>query len=78
MHQTVLRLLAAQRPGLVLDIPSGKAPIVEGARAHGHRVVEVDLFPHPEFRGVIADACAPLPFADGVFDAVVSMEVHNL
>jgi SAM-dependent methyltransferase len=37
-------------------------------------VVEVDLFPRPAMRGVCADACARLPFQDGAFDVVLSME----
>ncbi|MBI5362436.1 MAG: class I SAM-dependent methyltransferase [Planctomycetes bacterium] len=73
-HARVLELLRALPPGRVLDIPSGGGPVVDGARAHGHDVVELDLFPREGIRGVLADACAPLPFADGAFDAVVSME----
>ena len=37
-------------------------------------MVELDLFPREKFRGVLADASAPLPFRDASFDAVVSME----
>lgn len=73
-HERVLELLCAEKPGRVLDIPSGGGPVVDGARAHGHEVVELDLFPRPGIRGVLADACAPLPFADASFDLLVSME----
>jgi len=73
-HAQVLELLRREQPGRVLDIPSGGGPVVEGARAHGHEVVELDLFPRPGIRGVLADACAPLPFADASFDILVSME----
>ncbi len=74
VNAEVLRVLRERAPALVLDIPSGGGPIREGAAALGCRVVEVDLFPRDAFRGVVADACAPLPFRDGSFDAVVSME----
>lgn len=73
-HGRVLELLRALPPGRVLDIPSGGGPVVDGARAHGHDVVELDLFPREGIRGVLADACAPLPFRDASFDVVVSME----
>lgn len=58
----------------MLDIPAGAGPVREGLRAHGHRVVEVDLFPRTGMQGVCADACAPLPFAEASFDVVLSME----
>lgn len=70
----ILELLKRERPGLLLDIPSGGGPITHGARALGFRVIEVDLFPRANLDGVQADACAPLPFRDGVFDVLVSME----
>lgn len=73
-HERVLELLRSVPPGRVLDVPSGGGPVVDGARAHGHDVVELDLFPRPGIRGVLADACAPLPFRDASFDVVVSME----
>lgn len=73
-HERVLELLRRERPGRVLDVPSGGGPVVDGARAHGHDVVELDLFPRPAIRGVLADACATLPFRDASFDVVVSME----
>ncbi len=40
----------------------------------GWRVCELDLFPRAGMRGVLADACAPLPFRTGSFDALVCME----
>ncbi|MFO1008977.1 MAG: class I SAM-dependent methyltransferase [Planctomycetota bacterium] len=73
-HERILELLRALPPCRVLDIPSGGGPVVDGARAHGHDVVELDLFPRPGIRGVLADACATLPFQDASFDVVVSME----
>jgi SAM-dependent methyltransferase len=73
-HLAVLALLGEGRPGLMLDIPAGSGPIARDARALGYRVVELDLFPKPEMQGVQADACAPLPFRDGSFDVLVTME----
>jgi len=76
-HDQILALLAQRRAVFgrrLLDIPSGGGPVVEGARAAGYAVTEVDLFPRPRMRGVCADACAPLPFRDASFDVVLSME----
>ncbi len=70
----MLSILADHDPGLLLDIPAGTGPVIGEARKAGWRTVEVDLFPPDGFRGVRADACAPLPFADGAFDCVLSME----
>lgn len=73
----ILAFLAEHRRDFgprLLDVPSGGGPVVEGARAAGYDVVELDLFPRPRMRGVCADACAPLPFRDGAFDVVLSME----
>jgi len=70
----VLELLADREPGLLLDIPAGSSPVAAGARQKGWKVVELDLFPPENFDGVQGDACAPLPFADASFDALVSME----
>lgn len=76
-HAQVLALLRERKSAFgerLLDIPSGGGPVVEGARAAGYDVVELDLFPRARMRGVCADACAPLPFQDGAFDVVLSME----
>jgi len=66
--------LGASAGTRLLDIPSGAGPVIDGTRALGCDVVEVDLFPRPNLRGVLADACAPFPFVDGAFDIVLSME----
>ncbi|MFT5290775.1 MAG: SAM-dependent methyltransferase [Planctomycetota bacterium] len=58
----------------LLDIPAGKGPVTEAAVRLGYDVIELDLFAHKQMRGVIADACAPLPFVDESFDVVLSME----
>jgi len=76
-HEKILGLLRARRGEFgrtLLDVPSGGGPVVDGARAAGFEVFEVDLFPRADMRGVCADACARLPFADGAFDVVLSME----
>lgn len=76
-HDQVLALLRARKGDFgrrLLDIPSGGGPVVDGARAAGYDVTELDLFPRRSMRGVCADACARLPFRDGVFDLVLSME----
>jgi SAM-dependent methyltransferase len=70
----VLRLLAENRGGRLLDIPAGSGPVRAGAERLGYDAVALDLFPAPGFRGVRADACAPLPFRSGAFDVVLSME----
>jgi SAM-dependent methyltransferase len=76
-HAQILALLSARRAEFgrrLLDVPSGGGPVVDGARAAGYEVVELDLFPRRSMRGVCADACATLPFRDGAFDVVLSME----
>ncbi len=76
-QRQILSLLRERRSELgsaLLDIPSGGGPVVAGARAAGYDVVEVDLFPRRDLRGVRADACARLPFRNASFDVVLSME----
>jgi SAM-dependent methyltransferase len=58
----------------LLDIPSGGAPVRARAEALGFRVFEADLLPRKRMCGVVADACAPLPFRTGALDCVLSME----
>ncbi len=70
----VLEILGQRPRGRLLEIPAGTGPVCAGAEKLGYRVVQADLFPRPGVRVVLADACAPLPFADASFDAVVSME----
>lgn len=74
MHERVVRILAQRPAGLVLDIPSGIGPLRDRVMARGHRIVGVDLFPTPNFQGVVADACVTFPFEDESFDIVLSME----
>lgn len=67
-------MLAVEPGGHLLDVPAGDAPVRQGAERLGYRTVALDLFPPPGFRGVRADACAPLPFRSAAFDVVLSME----
>jgi len=73
-HELVVHFLRRGARGRLLDIPAGDGKISAAARELGWRVRELDLFPHPGLRGVLADACAPLPFRDASFDALVCME----
>jgi SAM-dependent methyltransferase len=76
-HEEIVEILrgrGAAQGATLLDIPSGSGPVQDGAREAGYDVVGVDLFPTPGLRGVLADACAPLPFRTGSFDVVLSME----
>jgi SAM-dependent methyltransferase len=74
VHDIVLGILAAGPPGRLLDVPAGGERLRAGAEKLGYQPVGVDLFLHPGFRGVLADACTPLPFRDASFDVVVSIE----
>jgi SAM-dependent methyltransferase len=67
-------MLGEHPPGRLLDVPAGDGPVRAAAERLGYRVVALDLFPAPDFRGVRADACAALPFHPGSFDTVLSME----
>ena len=74
LNQAVLDVLEKNEPGLLLDIPAGDSPVTNRAEQLGYQVVGVELFPPKGFRGVQADACARLPFADDSFQTLVSME----
>jgi len=67
-------MLGEHSPGRLLDIPAGEGPVRDAAERLGYRVVALDLFPGPGFRGVRGDACAPLPFRSASFDTILSME----
>jgi SAM-dependent methyltransferase len=73
-HELVVDFLRRGARGRLLDIPAGNGKISAAARELGWQVCELDLFPHPGLRGVLADACAMLPFRDASFDALVCME----
>jgi SAM-dependent methyltransferase len=74
LNQGVLEVLEQHRPGLLLDIPTGDSPVTKRAQELDYKVVGVELFPPPGFKGVQADACARLPFQDDSFETLVSME----
>jgi SAM-dependent methyltransferase len=57
----------------VLDLPAGNGLLAEALRGMGHDVVCGDINrERPDYRYV--DMAAPLPFADGEFDAVTCLE----
>lgn len=81
-HEEVLRLLGAYvtKPSArVLDIPCGAGALSLLLARRGFDMTSMDIHPNDPFyydasRRVIADANAKLPFPDGHFDAVVSVE----
>jgi len=70
----VIDFLRNGPPGWLLDIPAGHGHVSDAARSFGWKVCELDLFARPGMRGVVADACARLPFRDAAFDALVCLE----
>jgi len=65
----------SRRPGKlrILDLPAGNGLLAEALRGMGHDVVCGDINrERPDYRYV--DMTAPLPFADGEFDAVICLE----
>lgn len=76
-HDIVLEWLAALPPGAVLDCPSGRGALAHELAKSGWRVTGVDLggaVLGQGYRRVRADLNRPLPFHDGAFDAVASVE----
>ena len=74
-----LALLADCRPGRVLDAPCGDGTLARELAARGWRAWAADIEPARggDAHGVTfvrLDLDASLPFPDGVFDAVVSLE----
>lgn len=61
-------------PGMkILDLPAGNGLLADALRSMGHTVVCGDINrERPDYRYV--DMSAPLPFADGEFDAAVCLE----
>jgi SAM-dependent methyltransferase len=78
-RQATLALLAGIAPGRVLDAPCGDGALARELAARGWRVSAADIEPlRGDGAGGIEflrlDLDEPLPFADGAFDAVVSLE----
>jgi 2-polyprenyl-3-methyl-5-hydroxy-6-metoxy-1,4-benzoquinol methylase len=78
-HDVVLRLLCEHVPaGSVLDLPCGSGAFARRLLREGYAVSAGDIVQHPAvpegavFR--LADMNAPLPYGDGQFDAVASVE----
>jgi SAM-dependent methyltransferase len=70
-------LLSALPRGRVLDAPCGDGALSRELGADGWRVCAADIEPRPAPHDgpfVRLDLDEPLPFADGAFDAVVSLE----
>jgi SAM-dependent methyltransferase len=78
-RQAALQLLSGQPPGRVLDAPCGDGALAGELAARGWRTwagdIEPAVFDHGGgVRFVRLDLEERLPFADGTFDAVVSLE----
>jgi SAM-dependent methyltransferase len=74
-YMTVVADHFAARPGKlrILDLPAGNGLLAEALRGMGHEVICGDINrERPDYRYV--DMTAPLPFADGEFDAVICLE----
>lgn len=72
--EIVAGYFAGRPPGCrILDLPAGNGLLAEALRAMGHTVVCGDINrERPDYHYV--DMAAPLPFADGEFDAVICLE----
>jgi SAM-dependent methyltransferase len=70
--------LSELSPGRVLDAPCGDGALARELAGHGWRVCAADIEPvgldDDRIRFVRLDLDEPLPFPDGAFDAVVSLE----
>jgi SAM-dependent methyltransferase len=79
-HAVVARLLTAEpRCRVVLDVPCGEGAFLGrlsdlGLDGHGADIVNRLAAPEGRARFTAADMNAPLPFADGAFDAVVCID----
>lgn len=77
-YAVVRALVADLSPGLILDAPCGEGLLANLLGKAGHRVVAADLDPtksaHLHIPTVGLDLNVRLPFQNGSFDAVVSIE----
>src|SRR5258708_346828 len=78
LHDLVWELLKKEKPGYLLDVPSGPGYFAQIAAQNGFRAVAAEIDPSlhvlPGVQYVSADMGEKLPFADGTFDFVVSIE----
>ena len=78
LHDLVWGLLSRHKPGRLLDVPSGPGYFAQQAGEHGFDAVaaEIDASLHilPGVSYVNANMGDKLPFPDGSFDYVVSIE----
>ena len=75
-RRAALALLADLPPGRALDAPCGDGALARELSARGWRVCGADIAPvHIDGAASLRlDLDQPLPFSDGAFDAVVSLE----
>jgi len=78
-RRATLALLAGLPPGRALDAPCGDGTLARELSSHGWRVWAGDIAPArldgaPGVELLRLDLDQPLPFSDGAFDAVVSLE----
>jgi len=77
-YEAVRDLLAELPPGRILDAPCGEGHLAASLDEAGHRVIAADLLPQRMAQAGIPtvglDLNSPLPFRDGTFDAVLSIE----
>ena len=78
LHDLVWDLVQKEKPGTLLDVPSGPGYFAQVAAQHGFQAVaaEIDSALHvlPGVQYVKANMGEQLPFADSYFDCVVSIE----
>lgn len=78
VHERVRSLLAQEKPGLLLDIPSGEGAFAFQAKRLGWQVQSADLdpsaFKNEGARGLMMDMNQTWPFSDEHFDCLVSIE----
>ena len=71
---SVLGVLNRVPTGRLLDLPAGDGRLMTAAKQAGWQTFGADLFANGLPHSVCADACENLPFLNGAFDAVISME----
>ena len=78
VHEKVLALLLNEKPGLLLDVPTGEGAFAAKARELGHEVIcgdlDVSRFNVPSLQCDQVDLNARWPYSNAQFDYVVSIE----